>query len=184
MEKNQKNELTAEDDYFSGITLRLMGVSDIDDFMVWATDDEVSKFCVWNTYTSKKEAMDYMTNIVAPHPWQRAICLKNHAIGSISVTPFEGNDVCRGQLGYVLASKYWGRGIVTEAVKMVASTIFVEWPHLERLEALVDADNLGSQRVLEKAGFQREGLLRKYIVLKGRTRDVVIFSLLSSDTRS
>lgn len=128
--------------------------------------------------------MDYMTNIVPPHPWQRAICLKNHAIGSISVTPCERNDVCRGQLGYVLASKYWGRGIVTGAVKRVASTIFVEWPHLERLEALVDVDNLGSQRVLEKAGFQREGLLRKYIVLKGRTRDVVIFSLLSSDTRS
>lgn len=49
MEKNQKNELTAEDDDFSDITLRLMGISDIDDFMVWATDDEVSKFCVWDT---------------------------------------------------------------------------------------------------------------------------------------
>ncbi|KAL4272839.1 hypothetical protein GQ457_13G025500 [Hibiscus cannabinus] len=64
---------------------------------------------------------------------------------------------------------------------MVADIIFDERPHLERLEALVDVENLGSQRVLEKAGFQREGVLRKYIFLKGRSRDVVMFSLLSTD---
>ncbi|KAK1387822.1 PAF1 complex component [Heracleum sosnowskyi] len=120
----------------------------------------MSQYCTWSTYTSKEQAMDFMTNIVAPHPWLRAICLKNCAIGSISVTPFKGNDACRGELGYVLVSKYLGKGIVTRAVKMVVSMIFVEWPHLERLEALVDIETVGSQRVLEKAGFHREGVLR------------------------
>lgn len=174
-------QLKSEKDDHLNLSLRPMDVDDIDDFMVWATDDKVSKYCTWSTYTSKEQAMDYMTNIVAPHPWLRAICLKNRVIGSISVTAFKGNDACRGELGYVLASKYWGKGIVTRAVKMVASMIFVEWPHLERLEALVDVENVGSQRVLEKAGFQREGVLRKYMVQKGRTRDMVIFSLLSSE---
>ncbi|XP_074338691.1 uncharacterized protein LOC141676869 [Apium graveolens] len=174
-------QLKPEEDDYSDISLRPMDVDDIDDFMVWATDDKVSQYCSWSTYTSKEQAMNYMTNIVAPHPWLRAICLKNRVIGSISVTPFQGNDACRGELGYVLASKYWGKGIATRAVKMVASVIFVEWPHLERLEALVDVANVGSQRVLMKAGFEREGVLRKYRILKGRTRDMVIFSLLSSE---
>ena len=86
---------------------------------------------------------------------------------------------------YVLASKYWvwGKGIATQAVKLVASTIFVEWPHLERLEALVDVANIGSQKVLEKVGFSKEGVLRKYCLLKGKPRDMVMFSLLSTDSQ-
>ena len=80
-----------------------------------------------------------------------------------------------------MASQYWGKGIGTKAVKLVVNTIFKEWPLLERLEALVDVQNVGSQRVLEKAGFSREGVLRKYFILKGKTRDMVMFSVLSSD---
>ena len=183
MEELQLNskETLAEIEDCSDISLRLQDENDIDDMMKWATDDKVSKFCSWSTYTSRQEAIDYMANTVAPHPWWRAICVNNRAIGSISVTPFQGNDVCRGELGYVLASSYWGRGIVTRAVKMVVQMVFAEWPHLERLEALVDVENVGSQKVMEKAGFMREGVLRKYVVLKGRTRDMVIFSILSSE---
>ena len=53
---------------------------------------------------------------------------------------------------------------------------------MERLEALVDLENLGSQRVLEKAGFHKEGVLRKWAFFKGRSRDFVIFSLLASES--
>lgn len=169
-----------EEDY-SDITLRLMDMSDIDDFMVWATDDKVSKFCTWETCTSKEDAINYMINSVIPHPWLRAICLKGRAVGYILVTPFAGNDKCRCEIGYVLASTYWGRGIATRAVKMVASTIFLERPHVERVDAWVDVDNLASQRVLEKAGFCREAVLRKYMLIKGRPRDMVVFSILSTD---
>ncbi|KAL3507938.1 hypothetical protein ACH5RR_033320 [Cinchona calisaya] len=86
-----------------------------------------------------------------------------------------------GEIGYVLASGYWGKGIATKAVKLVASTIIVECPHLERLEALVDVENIGSQKVSEKVGFSRDGVLRKYWILKGKPRDMVMFSLLSTD---
>nr|GME04243.1 putative N-acetyltransferase P20 [Ipomoea batatas]GME17385.1 putative N-acetyltransferase P20 [Ipomoea batatas] len=153
------------------ISLRPMELSDLDDFMEWATDDRVSRFCTWDTYTSRDQAVDFIKNIAIPHPWLRVICLEKKVIGAISVTPRSGNDSCRGELGYVLTHKYWGKGIATRAVKMVASAIFSEWPHMERLEGLVDVDNKGSQRVLEKSGFLREGVLRKYQVLKGRSRD-------------
>lgn len=164
------------------ISLRLLDQSDIDDFMVWATDDKVARFCRWEAYTCKEDGINFIKNIVVPHPWFRAICIDNRPIGAITVTPYSGSDRCRGELGYVLASKYWGKGIGTQAVKMVAKTIFDELPHLERLEALVDVENVGSQRVLEKAGFKREGVLRKYMIMKGSTRDRVIFSLLCTDS--
>ena len=168
----------------SDISLRLLDVSDIDDFMVWASDDKVTRFCSFDSYTSKEDGINYIKNTVSRHPWLRAICVNNRPVGSISVTANSGNDKCRGELGYVLAADYWGKGIATKAVKMVANTIFDEWPHLERLEALVVVDNAGSQRVLEKAGFTREAVLRKYLILKGTTRDCVIFSLLSTDPRN
>ncbi|CAK9154399.1 unnamed protein product [Ilex paraguariensis] len=181
---SSRSEAIEGDNEISDIILRPFELSDIDDFMVWATDDEVSRFCIWDTYTSREQALSYIQDIAIPHPWLKAICLENRPVGAISVTPNSGIDGCRGELGYVLAHQYWGKGIVTRAVKMVASTIFMERPHLRRLEALVDVDNLGSQRVLDKAGFQREGVLRNYLILKGRCRDMVMFSLLSTNHQS
>ncbi|KAI5649185.1 hypothetical protein M9H77_35190 [Catharanthus roseus] len=165
------------------ITIRAIELSDVDDLMLWATDDEVTRFCTWDTYNSRNQALDYINNIAIPHPWSKVICLKNRAIGAISVTPNLGiiQDKCRAELGYVLARKYWGKGIVTRAVKMVVSTIFQEWSDVERIEAIVDVDNKGSQRVLEKCGFQKEAVLRKYKQWKGKTRDCAMFSFLSTD---
>jgi RimJ/RimL family protein N-acetyltransferase len=60
---------------------------------------------------------------------------------------------------------------------------FSEFPYLERLQALVDVDNLRSQRVVEKVGFQKEGVLRKYVFFKGKSRDMIMFSLLSTDLK-
>ncbi|KAJ9182133.1 hypothetical protein P3X46_006159 [Hevea brasiliensis] len=168
-------------DEFSNISFRPLEVSDVDDFMVWASDERVTHFCSFNPYTSKEDGINYIKNTVISHPWFRAICLNNRPIGAISVTKNSGNDICRGELGYVLAGQYWGKGIATRAVKMVAKTIFSERPELERLEALVDVQNVGSQKVLEKAGFTREGVLRRYFILKGRSRDVVMYSLLATD---
>ncbi|KAJ0093436.1 hypothetical protein Patl1_25343 [Pistacia atlantica] len=150
-EQSLESEVKEGQSEFSEISLRPLELSDIDDFMVWASDDKVTSF--------------------------------TRPIGAISVTPFSGNDKCRGEIGYLLGSKYWGKGIATRAVKMVVDIIFDEWPHLERLEALVDVENVGSQKVLQKAGFMREGVLRKYGLLKGKARDMVMFSLLSTDPR-
>ncbi|KAH7842207.1 hypothetical protein Vadar_002667 [Vaccinium darrowii] len=171
----------ADHDEFSEITLRPFDLSDVDDLMEWTTDDNVARFCSWDTYTSREQGIDFITNRAIHHPWLRAICLKNKAIGSISVMPGSGIGAGRAEIGYALASKYWGKGIVTRAVKIVVSTIFLEWTHLERLEALVDVENLGSQRVLEKSGFHKEGVLRKYVFIKGRSRDMVIFRHLRTD---
>ncbi|XP_050371930.1 uncharacterized protein LOC126789898 [Argentina anserina] len=168
-------------DESSRISLRLLVLSDIDDFMVWVTDEKVARFCTWEPYASKEEGLNDIKEKILPHPWFRAICLDGKPVGCILVNPNSGNDRCRAEIGYSLESKLWGKGIVTRAVKMVVDTIFKEWPHLERLEGLVEVDNVGSQRVLEKAGFQREGVLRKHSILKGRTVDDVIYSILSTE---
>lgn len=59
--------------------------------------------------------------------------------------------------------------------------VFNDLPHVLRLQAFVQTQNKASRRVLEKVGFQKEGLLRKYSNVKGEIHDVFVYSLLSSD---
>lgn len=88
---------------------------------------------------------------------------------------------CRETISYALGSKYWGRGITTLAVKRAVSSAFEEFPDLERIEGIVDVNNKPSQRVLKKAGFLKEGVLRKYLCINEETIDFAMSSLLSTD---
>ncbi|XP_020272664.1 uncharacterized protein LOC109847839 [Asparagus officinalis] len=129
------------------------------------------------------QAVRYLHTHVLPHPYHRAILHNNTVVGSISITPCsdEGNK-CRASVGYRLAHDYWGKGIATVAVRMAVAEVFERWEGLERVEGVVDVENnVRSMRVLEKAGFLREGVLRRYLVLKGEVRDVVMFGLVRAD---
>lgn len=81
----------------------------------------------------------------------------------------------------VLCTEATGAKGSTRAVKMVSHTTFDEWPYLERLEPFSEVDNLASQKVLLRAGFKKEGALRKYSIIQEKATDVVIFSLLFTD---
>ncbi|KAI4985457.1 hypothetical protein ZWY2020_018087 [Hordeum vulgare] len=120
------------------------------------------------------------------HPRRLAwcsICLAggdDRPVGAISGTPTD--DACRAELGYVLACAHWGKGVDTAAVRWAVAEVFGEVEGLQRVEALVDVANTASQRVLEKAEFRREAMLRRYCVLKGAVKDMVIYNFISTDT--
>lgn len=166
------------------ITLRQFKLSDIDDFIEWAGNPKVTQFCRWNAYTSRDDALNFLNEVINSHPWYRAICVNDRPIGSIYVTPAGtvGKDERRGEISYQLSEKYWGKGIATKAVKMVSSCMFKELKYLDRVEGLVFSENTASQKVLEKAGFFKEGTFRKYFFVKGKSRDIVVYSMLNPDS--
>jgi ribosomal-protein-alanine N-acetyltransferase len=84
------------------------------------------------------------------------------------------------EIGYWLVERARGRGVGSRAVALLARWAVTEG-RLARVEALVVPDNIPSQRVLEKAGFRREGHLRSYLVFDRRRADALIYSLLPSD---
>ncbi|XP_058212172.1 uncharacterized protein LOC131324281 [Rhododendron vialii] len=163
------------------ISIRPYEIIDVDDFMIYAGDEKVTRFTRWDTFTSKDSATAYIKDTCIPHPFCRSICLNNRSIGFLFIKPASGYDMCRAEVGYALAAEYWGRGIVVKAMKIAVSEAVKVFPELLRFQALVEAENKASQRVLEKIGFFREGLLRKYTFNKGEVRDMVIFSLLATD---
>ena len=92
-----------------------------------------------------------------------------------------GTDVERfsAEIGYWLGEPFWHRGIVTEALSLVTEYAFARM-NLLRLFALPFADNPASARVLEKAGYVREGLLRSASVKFGRPKDQYIYARINS----
>lgn len=161
------------------ISLRKFELSDVDDMMEWVSDAGVSRYMTWETIHSRDEALDYLRTTIFPHPWYRAICLGGgKPIGFISVRPGPGPDRCRAEVSCGLARRYWYRGIAAAAVKMMTQIVFRELPRLERLDGLVAVENVGSQRMLEKAGFPREGVHSRFRILDGKVRDMVRYSFV------
>ncbi|CAN6291953.1 unnamed protein product [Urochloa humidicola] len=165
------------------VSLRPLGLEDADAFMVWASDERVMRFLKRPLCATREQAVAQIRDTVLGHPWFRAICVGGRPVGQVSVWPYADEGGRRANLGYALAKDHWGRGIAAAAIRMVVGKVFDDLPALERLEAVTGVDNVRSQRVLEKAGFQREGVLRRYIAGRGggRAKDAVIYSFLSSD---
>lgn len=88
----------------------------------------------------------------------------------------------RAAIGYWLAPEARGRGAATHAVRLLARWAFAELG-LARLELTCSPGNEASQRVAERCGFTREGLLRSHVPFQGTRRDSVIYSLLPGELR-
>jgi RimJ/RimL family protein N-acetyltransferase len=89
-------------------------------------------------------------------------------------------DQLRGEIGYWIAPWSRGRGAATSGVRLLAAHAF-EVAGLRRIEVIPYVDNPASQRVAEKAGCQREGVLRSYFFARGERHDCVMYSLLPGD---
>jgi RimJ/RimL family protein N-acetyltransferase len=83
-------------------------------------------------------------------------------------------------LGYWVRTSAAGRGVATSATRAVARFGF-EQLGLQRIEIVAAVDNIPSQRVAEKAGAVREGVLRKRLLIRGKPQDAVMFSLVRED---
>lgn len=104
-----------------------------------------------------------------------AIEVDGLAVGGIGADIDEGIWCRNANFGYWLGEPYWGRGIMTAAVRATASYA-LEQLDLVRLESPVFEWNPASMRVLEKCGFQREGVLRKSVSKDGQIIDAVLYA--------
>jgi RimJ/RimL family protein N-acetyltransferase len=105
-------------------------------------------------------------------------------LGAIDVRFVDREDPRIGEVGYLLPAASRGRGVMAAAMRLLLDWSFGEPLRLERVQALTHPDNVPSQRVLERAGFSREGLLRAYRAEPGGREDRVMWSLLAIDWRS
>ena len=98
-------------------------------------------------------------------------------VGSIGVFRKDNIHYCTAEMGYYIAEEYWGKGIMTKVVKEVCKYIF-ENTDIIRIFAEPFAYNIASCRVLEKAGFELEGILRNNAIKNNKILDMKMYSII------
>ncbi len=134
-------------------------------FTGYAQDPEVTRYVIWTPHPSIETTRQFLRVCAAGwedgsgFPWVIVRQEDGQLLGMIELG-IEGHSA---GLGYVLARPYWGRGYVTEAARAVVGWALAQ-PTIFRVWATCDVDNPASARVMEKAGMQREGLLRRFSI--------------------
>jgi len=134
-------------------------------FESYAQDATVTRFLTWQPHRSLSDTEAYVAQCIdAPPDVSRTYVLTNKNAGDLRGA-FELRRAAPHRLnfGYVLARTWWGQGQMTEVLAEVV-TWALKQPSVFRISAVCDVENIGSARVMEKAGLVREGLLRRWLM--------------------
>ncbi len=180
------------EDIFSGfpeikterLVLREIKQEDAEWIYKLRSNSQVARYETFKSYTNIKQAENTIKWFRDEYKNRKGIvwgiCLKDHdEIIGILHCEIEVPKV-RADFGYDLRPEYWNKGIMTETVKALLDFTFNKID-VYRIESAVSTQNYASIRVLEKAGFVKEGILRKRSFLGGSLHDMIFLSILKDE---
>lgn len=129
------------------------------------------------TVNDAEEYIAAMLSVDKTRIFSFAIAADHALVGSIGVFRCDNIHSRTAEMGYYIGEPYWGRGFGTSAVMQTCGYIF-QHTDIIRIFAEPFAQNIASCRVLEKAGFQLEGILRSNAVKNGRVSDMKLYALI------
>ncbi len=159
---------------------------DVREVYRWCRDPAITRYMTWDRPTGPKPTAQFVREACRDQRAGRGLEYVMHdrasggPIGCCGIHHIDRTVHLKAEMGYWIARPYWGRGLVTEAMRTLISHALTELD-LQRVYAYVFAGNARSVQVLEALGFQREGTLRKHYRKNGRTRDAHLYGLLHSD---
>jgi len=106
-----------------------------------------------------------------------AIVVHGKAIGGIGIVPQKDVERISAEIGYWLGETYWNKGIMTEAIKQMVAYAFSHFP-LQKIFAPVFDFNIVSQKVLQKAGFELEAILKHAAIKNDKIIDLHYYSVI------
>jgi RimJ/RimL family protein N-acetyltransferase len=164
------------------LTLRPLDERDIPEHYAVFSDPEVARYWSrepWTDIAQARESIQASMAALADGSEVRfgiELLSTGRLIGNVGLHHFfEQNRRC--EIGYALASKHWGQGYATEALRAAIRYGF-DALNLNRIEADIDPRNIGSGRVLEKLGFRKEGFMPERWIVFGEFADTVNYGLL------
>ena len=163
--------------------LRRWRIEDVPAVTAACQDGEIARWLalVPQPYT-EEHARFYVEECIRAAEDRRPLAIADASTGEVvGSIDMHINRLQTGHVGYWVAAEARGRGVATDALRALSRWAFGSLG-LGRVELVTDPENIASQRVAEKAGFQREGVLRSMLLNRdGSRRDGVIFSLLPED---
>lgn len=167
------------------LILREVTLEDAEDMFVYLSDPDVVRHMGLEPYQSVKDIEDEIRWYQSIYKegtgirWGVTLRDSGRMIGScvfLNRVPKHH----RAEAGFEISKAYWGKGMASEALKAVVPVGFQHYG-LERIEALIEPENTPSQRLVERHGFVREGLLRHYEYTCGKFDDLYMYSILKGD---
>lgn len=163
------------------LILRQLVPEDASEVFAYASDHEVASWTTWEAHRTLDDSRDYLERVMTWYadgfggPWGLELKSTGQLIGTcgMALTP----QHARAELGYAVGRAWWGQGLMTEAVVEAIRYGFEEL-RLNRIEARCIPTNIGSARVMEKAGMTYEGTIREQIFVKGSFDDLRLYSIL------
>lgn len=167
------------------LKLRKIEDSDAGSILKYLSDQEVMKYYGLDPFQTLEEALDEIS-------WYESIYTKDTGI-RWGISLKENGEIIgscgflnrvkehhRTEIGYELSKEYWGTGIAREALEAIIEYGF---HHLQfqRIAALIEIPNIASQKLAERLGFVKEGLLRNYECTDGKFDDLYMYSLLKGE---
>ena len=161
------------------LLLRPFNLSDVDDVLAYASDDEWAEF---HLRAYDRGVAEYKVARAVVTSWDRepefGVVLDGRVVGLISLAVDRKHKTA--ELGYEIARDVWGRGIAAEAATAVCDWGFREYG-LARISAWADSRNRRSVRVMEKLGMTREGRHRSSDIGRGQRLDEVVYAVLRDE---
>ena len=131
-------------------------------------------------YTVKDgEEFIVMVNEKPKPPVDFAIEIDGVAVGGVGIILKPDVERIGAEIGYWLGEKYWNRGIMTDVIEMIVDYSFVNF-QIQKLYAAVFDFNIASHRVLEKAGFEKEAVLKQAAIKNGKIIDLHYYGLIKT----
>ena len=144
----------------------------------WATDPEVNKWLSWELHKNVQETEQVILNWISSPRYNWCILDKQteEPIGSIDMVKYDARNF-KCEIGYCLSRKYWGNGLMTEALKKVIDFLFSEG--FNKIELRHAVENVGSGRVMQKAGMTFLCTSPKDICVRGKFYDANYYYILN-----
>lgn len=167
------------------LRLRKLLLGDAEDIFAYASDDEVTKYMIWDAHKTLEDSQGFINFTLGRYEKDDAgewgIILKETGtlIGTIGF-PRHDKKNCQAEIGYVLGRRYWGQEFMPEAVGVILQFAFTEM-ELNRIECCHFLPNEKSGRVMQKIGMSFEGIAREKIFAKGQFWDTKQYAILCSD---
>lgn len=160
-------------------TLRPWNINDLDSLVKNANNPNIAKFMTDgfpHPYT-KEKGISFIEMATKDNPIHIfAIDVDGKAVGGIGIHPQQDIMKKNAELGYWLGEAYWGKGIVSEAIKQMIDFAFTTYV-INRVFARPFGTNLASQKVLEKCGFKLEARFEKVIFKNGEYLDELVYAI-------
>ncbi|WP_299490025.1 GNAT family protein [Acaryochloris sp. IP29b_bin.137] len=160
------------------ITLRDYERTDLDSLLALANNKRVSRYLVYTfpyPYTRADAEWWISEGVKAEESVTKVIEYNGAFTGSIGLTRQAGWRDHLAEIGYWLGEPFWGKGIATQAVQQMTDHAFSDL-QLQKLYAPILAPNKASMRVVEKCGYELEGVLKREVFKDGRYYDIHHFA--------